>query len=103
MKNIPRKKCSFCLPDFDGSIFEAKVTSAAFQNCDHTNTGASPFCDLETRQKGLQSNSGPVPICFCLLASRRIDKVIWLPEIHNNNSYIGELLTAADRCKNENK
>ena len=56
-----------------------------------------------TRQKGLQSNSGPVPICFCLLASRRIDKVIWLPEIHNNNSYIGELLTAADRCKNENK
>ena len=26
-----------------------------------------------TRQKGLQSNSGPVPVCFCLLASRRSD------------------------------
>ena len=54
----------------------------------------------KTRQKGLQSNSGPVPICFCLLASRRSDRVKRLPAETMKSSYIGELLTAADRCKN---
>ena len=43
-----KAKCNHCLPDCDGSIFETKVTSAAFQRCDHTNIGASTFCDLET-------------------------------------------------------
>ena len=48
MRTGLRTKCNHCLPDCEGSIFEAKVTSASFQRCDHTNLGASPFCDLET-------------------------------------------------------
>ena len=51
---------------------------------------------METRQKGLQSNSGPVLICFRLLASRRSDLVA------RENSYIGELLTARTAVKNNN-
>ena len=44
---------------------------------------------LKTRQKGLQSNSGPVRICFRLLASRRSDSELVA------TSYIALLLTAA--------
>ena len=39
-----------------------------------------------------------VLICFCLQASRRSDIVKWLPE----NSYIGELLTAAVKAMSKN-
>ena len=37
---------------------------------------------IETRQKGLQSNSGPMCLFVCLLALRRSDIVKWLPPEH---------------------
>ena len=57
--------------------------------------GMMQKCLIQTRQKGLQSNSGPILICFCLLASRRSDRVIWSPK----KSYSGELLTARTAVK----
>ena len=80
MKNVPRTTCNHCLPDCEGNIFEAKVTSSAFQRCDHTNIGASPLCDLDT------SNMNPT---------------IWAEDARNSfNAVVGEipgyLLTGPD-------
>ena len=54
----------------------------------------------KTRQKGLQSNSGPC--LFVFVCWHREEAIAWNGYHHHQNihSYIGQLLTAADRCKN---
>ena len=47
MGTVPEEECKKCLPDCQGNIYDAKVTSTSFEKCDHTNLGANTFCDLE--------------------------------------------------------
>ena len=53
---------------------------------------------LRTRQKGLQSNSGPMCL-FVFICWHRGEAIVnWSPPAEE--SYSGELLTAAGHCKN---
>ena len=52
------------------------------------------YCPNKAKRSAKQQRSD-VLICFCLLASRRSDRVIWSPE----KSYSGELLTARTAVK----
>ena len=47
MTNVPDEECAECLPDCTDTIYESRVSAAPFRDCDHTNLGASPLCDLE--------------------------------------------------------
>ena len=53
---------------------------------------------FRTRQKGLQSNSGPMCF-FVFVAEKQYSKTV----ATIRSSYIGQFLTAADRCKNQLK
>ena len=56
--------------------------------------------NFQTRQKGLQSNCGPMlSILLLAFVAFLAEKVNWLDK-NNNNSYRGCLLTAPDRSKN---
>ena len=48
MGNIPGDEYGDCLPDCKGNIYDTKVDRAVFKKCDHTNLGASTFCNLES-------------------------------------------------------
>ena len=48
MGMVPRDEYAECLPDCKGNIYDTKVDRAVFKKCDHTNLGASTFCDLES-------------------------------------------------------
>ena len=47
MGTVPEEYCQRCLPDCEATIYDARVSMAAFKKCGHTNLGASQFCDLE--------------------------------------------------------
>ena len=54
-----------------------------------------------TRQKGLQSNSGPVLICFRFagIAEKRYSETVIREKSSSSSSYSGELLTARTAVK----
>ena len=46
MRNTPENLCKHCLPDCEITIYEASVSSAPFQSCDHSNLETSSMCSL---------------------------------------------------------
>ena len=54
--SVPSNTCSSCLPDCRSTIYDARVSSAPFRDCDHTNLGTSVLCDLG-RSAGKDLNS----------------------------------------------
>ena len=48
LKNVDDKKCKHCLPDCKSTKYKMSLSSAPFGNCDQTNLGLSPLCDLST-------------------------------------------------------
>ena len=38
--------CETCLPDCSSTEYTPRISSAAFRNCDRTNLGVSPLCEL---------------------------------------------------------
>ena len=48
IETVSSNVCEECLPDCTGNIYDTKVDRADFKKCDHTNLGASMFCNLET-------------------------------------------------------
>ena len=45
-RHIPKNKCNHCLPDCSITSYGATMAYAPLSKCDHTNFGASTFCDL---------------------------------------------------------
>ena len=47
ISSVPDKKCSHCLTDCEGSIYDTRVYTAPFLPCDHTNLGVNELCDFD--------------------------------------------------------
>ena len=50
MKELSDDKCSECLPDCTTTKYQTTITSAPFKECDRTNLGISPLCDISTEE-----------------------------------------------------
>lgn len=48
LKNVDDNECKYCLPDCKSTKYKMSLSSAPFGNCDQTNLGLSPLCDLST-------------------------------------------------------
>ena len=46
LQNVEDGECNHCLPDCVSTKYKTILTSAPFGNCDRTNIGLSPLCDL---------------------------------------------------------
>ena len=44
---VPSEKCSHCLSDCEITNYEARISTASFRMCDHTNLGASSMCNMQ--------------------------------------------------------
>ena len=48
-----QKKCGHCLPDCEGTRYQAKVSSAPIRNCNHQNMGVSTLCKFDLSPNGI--------------------------------------------------
>lgn len=44
---VPSEKCSHCLSDCTVTNYDARISTAAFRMCDHTNIGSSSMCNMQ--------------------------------------------------------
>ena len=48
LEELPDDTCQECLPDCSITKYKSRISSAPFRNCDRTNIGVSPLCDLSS-------------------------------------------------------
>ena len=41
------EKCSKCIPDCSNTIYDPMITAVPFRQCDETNLGVSPLCNID--------------------------------------------------------
>ena len=56
LEEMPDDNCEECLPDCSITKYKARISSAALRNCDHTNLGVSPLCDLTSNGNSAMMN-----------------------------------------------
>ena len=47
MNEVSESDCDKCLPDCEGTTYEATMTAAPFRRCDYKNFNLSPLCKFE--------------------------------------------------------
>ena len=60
LKQVSEEECSDCLPDCTTTKYKTTVTAAPFKNCDHTNLGVSPLCDLSSEENDDMAMNPPM-------------------------------------------
>ena len=48
LETLSDNKCEECLPDCRITKYKSRISSAPFRNCDRTNLGVSPLCELSS-------------------------------------------------------
>jgi hypothetical protein len=49
LQNVPNDECNYCLPDCIRTIYDQKVTTQPFRQCDERNLGLTDFCTVEVK------------------------------------------------------
>ena len=53
IQNVPSEECIHCLPDCIRTIYDQKVTTQPFRQCDERNLDLTNFCSLDTESREL--------------------------------------------------